>query len=335
MVRFGIVGFGLHARKRLMPAFAQTRNARVTALSQRDPDRARASAAEFGIPLAFTSAEELCGAREVDAVFVATPNVAHLHDTVTALDARKPVLCEKPMAMNAVECEAMIEASCKTGSLLGVAHVFRFARVVEAMRESVQRGDIGVPLLARGEFSFPGIGHARKWIHDRATGGGVVNDVGIHCLDSLRWILKDEPEKVQALMTSDAHSCDVESAGTLNLRFRNGALVNIVASMRAPYRTLLEVVGDGGRLTCQHALALADAGPLELHRPGESAKSELLDNGDAFVRMIEDFAAAVETGGSFRVPAEEGWRNQRIIDAAYESGRTDRSIRLSNDGPLH
>lgn len=335
MVRFGIVGFGLHARKRLMPAFAQTKNVRVTALSQRDIDRASASAAEFGIPLAFTSTQELCRSPEVDAVFVATPNVAHLHDTVTALNAGKPVLCEKPMAMNAAECEAMIEASRKTGILLGVAHVFRFARVVEAMRERVQRGDVGVPLLARGEFSFPGIGHARTWIHDRATGGGVVNDVGIHCLDSLRWILNDEPLEVQALTTSDAHSSDVESAGTVNLRFRNGALVNIVASMRAPYRTLLEVVGDGGRLTCESALALSDPGPLELHRVGEIVAREQLDNGDAFVRMIGDFAAAVETGRSFRVPAEEGLRNQRIIDAAYESARVGHSIQLHGDIPLH
>src|SRR5690242_5400244 len=137
MVRFGIVGFGLHARKRLMPAFAQTPNARVTALTQRDADRARSSAEEFGIPHWFTSVEELCRSSEVDVVFVATPNVAHLSDTLAAIDADKPVLCEKPMAMNADECRKMIDAARDKNQLLGVAHVFRFARVVERIRELV------------------------------------------------------------------------------------------------------------------------------------------------------------------------------------------------------
>jgi predicted dehydrogenase len=328
MIRFGIIGFGLHARKRLMPAFAQTSSACVTALSQRDLARAQASATEFNIPQAFTSAKDLCESPDVDAVFVTTPNVAHLSDTLTALETCKPVLCEKPMAMNAGECRRMIDAALDKGILLGVAHVFRFAQVVEAMREHVQRGDIGTPLLARGEFSFPGIGHARTWIHDRATGGGVVNDVGIHCLDSLRWIIGDDPSDVQAVMTQDEHSGDVEAGGTVNLRFTRGALVNIIASMRAPYRTMLEVTGERGRLTCENALALADPGPLELRRDGQPLKSERLDNGDAFVRMIENFAAAVEGRGAFLVPAEEGWRNQLIIDAAYESARTGRTIRL-------
>jgi len=328
MVRFGIVGFGLHARKRLMPAFAQTPNARVTALTQRDAGRAQASAEEFGIPHWFTSVEELCRSSEVDVVFVATPNVAHLSDTLAAISADKPVLCEKPMAMNADECRKMIDAARDENQLLGVAHVFRFARVVERIREIVQAGEIGTPLLASGEFSFPGIGHARAWIHDRATGGGVVNDVGIHCLDSLRWIMNDEPVAVQAVMTSDEHSQDVESAGSMNLKFRGGALVNIVASMRAPYRTRLEIAGVHGRISCENALALADPGPIEIRRDGAPMRTEQVDSSTAFVRMIENFSASVEGREHFLVAAEEGWRNQRIIDAAYESARSGRTILL-------
>src|SRR5437870_944264 len=107
MVRYGIIGFGLHAVKRMMPGFALASNSRVTALSRRDIGRARDSAAQFGIPLAFSSAEELCQSGEVDAVFVATPNARHLQDVLTAVSQGKPVLCEKPMAMNAEECRRM------------------------------------------------------------------------------------------------------------------------------------------------------------------------------------------------------------------------------------
>lgn len=329
MVRFGIVGFGLHARKRLMPAFSEAAGARVTALSQRDITRARASAAEYGIANAFDSVQALCLSSEVDAVFVATPNNCHLHDTLTALDCGKPVLCEKPMAMNADECRAMADAARRKGLLLGVAHVFRFADMVRAIRDHVQRGEIGTPLLGRGEFSFPGLGHPRTWMHDRAIGGGVVNDVGIHCLDSLRWILNDEPAEVQAMVITDPAAGDAECAGTVNLRFRNGSLVNLMDSMRAPYRTLLEITGSRGRIRCENALALADPGPLEMHRSDQPVQIEKFDNGNAFARMLDNFAEAVVGRAQFLVDAEEGWRNQRIIDAAYECAQTGRTVRLA------
>src|SRR5271170_8350045 len=98
MVNFGIIGFGLHAVKRLMPGFALAKNCRVTALSRRDLAKAQASARQYDIPLAFDSAEALCRSPEVHAVFVATPNASHLQDVLLAIKHSKPVLCEKPMA---------------------------------------------------------------------------------------------------------------------------------------------------------------------------------------------------------------------------------------------
>src|SRR5215469_127862 len=129
MIRFGIAGFGLHAVKRLMPGFASARNCKVTALSRRDPERARESAREFGIEHAFTTTAELCACPDVDAVFIATPDAMHLADVLEAVRHRKPVLVEKPMAMNAAEARMMVEATNSAGVLLGVAHVMRFRKV--------------------------------------------------------------------------------------------------------------------------------------------------------------------------------------------------------------
>src|SRR5205823_7007840 len=93
MIRFGILGFGLHAAKRLMPGFALAQNCRVTALSRRSQGKAQESAQEWKIPFAFDSAEALCRSPEVDAVFVTTPNSCHLQDVLLATDCGKPVLC--------------------------------------------------------------------------------------------------------------------------------------------------------------------------------------------------------------------------------------------------
>src|SRR5580658_6415539 len=101
MIRFGIAGFGLHAVRRLMPGFALAQNCSVVALARRDAEKARTAAAEYSIPHVFASTEELSRYPDVDAVFVATPNACHLQDVIAAVRAGKPVLCEKPMGMNA------------------------------------------------------------------------------------------------------------------------------------------------------------------------------------------------------------------------------------------
>ena len=111
MIRYGIFGFGLQAVRRLMPGFALASSSRVTALLRRDMKQAHAFAAEYKIPHAFDSASALCGSSEVDAVFVATPNCSHLKDVLLAIESGKPVLCEKPMGMNAGECRQMMEAA--------------------------------------------------------------------------------------------------------------------------------------------------------------------------------------------------------------------------------
>jgi len=237
MIRFGIAGFGLHAVRRLMPGFALARNCKVVALSRRDLHKAREAAAQYSIPHVFASTEELCRCPEVDAVLVATPNACHLQDVLTAVAAGRPVLCEKPMGMDAGECRRMVEAARNAGVLLGVAQVFRFAESTARFRERIAAGDIGRPIFARAEFSYSGAGHARSWLNNRSmAGGGPIADVGVHCIDALRYLLQDEPRLVSALGRPDERclgerwlgergleqSSDVEAAAILTLAFQRG-----------------------------------------------------------------------------------------------------------------
>ena len=152
MIRFGIAGFGLHAVRRLMPGFALAENCKVIALSRRNTAKAQEASERYGIPYVFASTEELCRCPEVDAVFVATPNANHLADVLTSVSARKPVLCEKPMALNAEECRQMIDAANAAGVLLGVAQIFRFEESTARFRDRVAQGDVGRPWFARAEF---------------------------------------------------------------------------------------------------------------------------------------------------------------------------------------
>ena len=330
MIRFGIAGFGLHAVRRLMPGFALAQNCKVVALSRRDANEARKNAAQYGIPHVFASTEELCRCPEVDAVLVTTPNVRHLQDVLTAVAAGKPVLCEKPMGMNSDECRRMVEAARNAGVVLGVAQVFRFEESTARFRERVAAGDIGHPIFARSEFSYPGSGHARAWLYNRSmSGGGPIADVGVHCIDALRYILQDEPRRVTAVGGPDEQSGDVEAAAVVTLEFQRGTLATLLVSTRAHYRTPLEIVGDAGVLCADDALNVEHPIKLDLWREGQRVAEETVSNQLAYARQVDAFAAAVEGREVFPVPGEEGWRNQLILDAAYRSLSSGKSEELT------
>jgi predicted dehydrogenase len=334
MVRFGIAGFGLHAVRRLMPGFARSKNCRVTALSRRNISDAKQSAAEYGIPLAFDSVADLCQSPEVDAVLVTTPNSAHLADVLDAVDAGKPVLCEKPLGMNSDECRQMVKAARHRGVLFGVAHVFRFNESVRALRDWIAEGRIGRPVFARSEFSFfADASHPRKWLYDASiAGAGPILDVGVHCIDTLRYILQDEVVRVSATAVSDERSGDVESAASLTLEFSRGTLGIVPVSYRAEYETSIELAGETGVLYADDALNVEHPIELQLLRDGAVVERKMASNVLVYAAQIDAFADAVEGKAPFPIPGEEGWRNQEILDAALrsiKSGKAEAVLRIS------
>ena len=324
MVRFGIVGFGLHAVKRLMPGFSRSKRCQVIALSRRDLAAAKQSAAQYKIPLAFDSAADLCASSEVDAVLVTTPNACHLADVLTAVVAGKPVLCEKPLAVSAEQCKQMVEAARSRGVLLGVAQVFRFNESVRVLREWLNTAGMGKVVFARSEFSFAaGRTHPRKWLYDAAiAGGGPILDVGVHCVDTLRFILGDEILRVSARAISDEGSGTVESAASLTVEFSRGTLGNITVSYRAAYRTPIELVGEHAALRAENALNVEYPIEIQLHRDGTVAETKTASNHQVYALQVDAFADAIEGNSEFPIPGEEGWRNQQVLDAALRSAKS-------------
>lgn len=324
-IRYGIAGFGLHAVKRLMPAFARAEHSSVTALSRRDAERARASAEQHGIPYSFTNTADLARCPEVDAVFIATPDALHLADVLACVEAGKPVLCEKPMAMNAAEVEQMIAAAKRAGLLLGVAHVFRFEESTRRFRDRIAHQSIGRPVLARAEFCYPGYESARTWITDPTLAtGGPIADVGVHCLDALRFILNDEVTAVSCTSMSDERSGQVECAGALLLEFTRKTIATITVSTRAQYRTFLEFTGEHGVLTAFDGLNVERPVTIEYRAKTDPrvVEREEFSNELAYVRQVDAFSLAVRGEAPFAAPALDGLRNQQVLDAAYRSCRT-------------
>jgi predicted dehydrogenase len=215
----------------------------------------------------------------------------------------------------------MVETARKAKVPFGVAHIFRFEDSVATIRKRIAAGQIGTPIFARSEFCFPGgTDHPRKWLHDMdVAGGGPIVDIGVHCVDTLRYILQDDIIKVSARDMHDQLSGAMEAAAILLLEFSRGTLATVSVSFRSGYRTPLEFVGTDGVLFADNGLTVERPINIQLLRNGQVVESKTVSNTSAYAAMLDSFADSLEGKGRFPAPAEEGWQNQEILDAAYRS----------------
>jgi len=322
MTRYGILGFGHHAVKRLLPGFAGAQSSTVTGLWRRDPAKAEANGREHNIPHVFSSAEDLCASSEIDAVFVVSPDALHLPHVLLAAQHGKPVLCEKPLAMNAAEVEKMLFATRAAGVVFGVAQNMRYNASAQVIREWIAEGRIGQPQLAHSQFCYNAERSPRAWIYDPTLAlGGPIGDVAIHCLDALRFVLSTDITSVNTLAQKDAQSGAVESHAVLGLAFGNGAMGSITVTTRGSYRSLMEITGEAGVIICENALTVDHPVDVVMYKNGKVVAHQQVSNADAYSRMVDGFSAAVQGKGAYLAPGEDALHNQHVLDAAYQSWR--------------
>lgn len=320
MIRYGIVGFGHHGRKRLVPAFAGASASKLAGIWRRDLEKARTNAEEFGIEHVFETAETLCASPEIDAVFVTSPDAFHMRDTLLAFSHGKPVLCEKPLAMRAEEVEQMLAASRKANVLFGVAQNFRYNRSVNVIREWVEAGRIGKPVMANAQFYFQSERSPRAWIYNPSLArGGPIGDIGIHCLDALRFVLQNDVAAITTLAHRDEQSGAVEASAALALEFTGGTLGSVMVSFRSDYRTVIEIAGESGMIQSENCLSVDEPVSIQLFERGKVIDSQLVSNADAYSHMLDAFSLAIEGHGQYAAPGEDGMKNQLALDAAFAS----------------
>jgi 1,5-anhydro-D-fructose reductase (1,5-anhydro-D-mannitol-forming) len=326
-VRFAILGFGHHAVRRLLPAFSRCNVATLNGMWRRDQTAAGQDCEEYKISHCFPTREALCSSPEVDVVLITSPDAMHWDDTLLALRHGKAVLCEKPAAMNAAEAVEMQAAARAAGLLYGVAQNFRFNRSLEWMREQIAAGRIGKPQLAHAQYSYPAGQSPRKWIMDPTLAcGGPVADVGVHCIDALRYVLGADVVRVSTVAQKDEMSGRVEAIASLQLEMTGGIYANVTASARSLYRTLFEVTGSDGVLTAENGLTVDRPVQVMVRRAGELVETVTIENGDGYTRMLDSFALAFRGEGSFPASGVDAISNMRALDAAYASWQSGRRV---------
>lgn len=176
---WGILGAGAIARKfasdlMLLP------NAKLYAIGSKSPERAKEFAAEFSIPKAYGSYEEFAADPEIDIIYIASRHIGHYPDTLLCLEQGKAVLCEKPVAMNRQQYEAMVELADRKKLFFMEALWTRFIPSFLKMKEIVESGRIGEPKLIESDFSFKPPYDEKGRLFNPLLGGGALLDVGIY-----------------------------------------------------------------------------------------------------------------------------------------------------------
>jgi predicted dehydrogenase len=292
-VSFGLIGCGDIARKRVAPAIRELQNCELVAVNRAQTQLAEAFANEFGAKRWYADWRELLQDDEINAVYIATPVYLHVEQTIAAAEAGKHVLCEKPMALDVAECDRMIDACRRNNVRLGIAYYRHFYPVVRRVREILESGEIGKPVLAQinaFEWFDPPAGHPREWLLKKEqSGGGPMFDFGCHRIEVLLDLFGKVSE-LKSTMTNDFFRREVEDVGVATLRFEQGvtATLTVAHSTREPQDTL-DVFGSKGSL---HVSVLNEGTLRVFGERGE--RTELLPPATNIHQpLIEDFVQAV------------------------------------------
>lgn len=306
----------------MAPAMQNVAGHRLAAVMRRDAAEAKAFGQEFGVDRVYTSAGELVGDPEVEAVYIATPPSSHAGLTALAAGAGKHVLCEKPVATSVQEAEGMIEVCARHSVRLMICHYQRFNLRHQQIRKWLQNGEIGRVVSVRVNFSSyspppsePGV---EAWRHSRAiAGGGPIMDLGSHCLDLLMYLCG--PIETSAVLTDSlAYSSDVEDTATLLLRLSSGAQATVTTHWSAwvpePERSnAIEILGTKGTILAYPLFSKDSSGGLFLDRASGREDHSRGPGKKIHEEVIEHFRQAIKTGGPVLAPAEDTVEGLRVI----------------------
>ena len=315
-IRWGLIGCGDVARKRVAAALQETPGSQLVAVCQRDAAQLDVFADRFQVARRETDAAALMQDPEIDAVYLATPVAEHHPHTLAAAAAGKHVLVEKPMAIDVGQCDDMIAACREANVRLGVAYYRRFYPVLARIEQLLDEAAIGEPLAIAAVTATPmamAPGEEGYWRAEAAaSGGGALMDVGSHRIDAFPQLL-GPIEEVKAFCATIDAPYQVEDTATLLFRFQNGVLGTLQCHFGCQDPDEFTIQGTRGRLLVRPL----NGGTLLIERDGEQTVEHHPPAENYCIPLVADFLDAVGQQRPPRVTGELGRATNLIMQCAY------------------
>ena len=313
--RWGILGPGRIARQ-FAAAFAAVPEAEVAAVASRDQTRAEAFAAEHGIRQAYGDYDKLLADPGIDAIYIATPHHAHAAWARRCLAAGKPVLCEKPLTVNASEAAALVALAHEHGVFLMEAMWTRLQPAWRQVRGWLDEGAIGTVRVLTSSFGevLPDVSHER-WL-DPAQAGGVLLDMGVYDLSMAQWVLGREPDRFDIQARHAGTGVDTQVAATLH--YADGALSQFVCSFQAPLANDFHIAGSAGSIHVDAPFWCAPR--VTLRRGDERLAVDTPHLANGYEHEIREAMRCIRAGAqeSPAIPHADSLATMRLMDAMRE-----------------
>ncbi len=316
----------------------------VTAACDIKEDVAEAAAEQHDIPNVFTDYKKMLRLKEVDAVSICTPNVFHAKPAVAALRARKHVMVEKPMAMNAREAQAMVDAAKKARRLLVIGFQFRYDPKTQMLKRAIDDGRFGKILYTRCQaMRRRGIPNWGVFGRKELQGGGPLIDLGVHIMEATHYLM-GKPKPVAASGNCYTYLGDKKSNVTVPwpnwdhktytvedlaigmIRFANGATMVVEASFCAHIEKSvfdINVLGEKGGGTWADPKIFTDfSGTMVNMEPSFLSPDTIWDE------KMRDWIECIQTGRKPVCPGEDGVAVQKMLDGIYKSAERGKEVAI-------
>lgn len=346
-VKWGVIGAGGIARRRTIPeGIVKAKNARLVAVMDVDAKAVGEVAQEFGVKAAYTDMDAILGDAEVEAVYIATPAHLHKEQFQKAVKAGKHVLIEKPLAHTMADARTMARSAAAAKVKCAEGYMMKFHPLHLKAREMVAEGRIGTPVCVRGQLScwFPPMKGA--WRQDPAKGGGgSLVDMASHVYDLFQYILDSPVVEVTAMTGTVVHKYPVEDSATTLLKFANGCQGMVDTFFNIPDEVcprVMEIFGSEGAIMSEgtigqgggtmKACSLGKVGGYDAQqaRSGASGFQPVKPGKFNMYRAeVEALSEAVAEDKPVEMNTiSEGLQVMKIVEAAYKSAKTGRTVKL-------
>jgi predicted dehydrogenase len=331
-VGFAVVGLGHISERAVLPAFRHAKRSHLVALVSSDPQKAKRFAAKFKVPRYFTydRLEECLNDSKVEAVYIATNNSSHLDFTLRAAAAGKHVLCEKPLANNAEECRRMIEACRKHDVYLMTAYRKYFEPAVLDLKKLLTSGKLGRLKLIHSAFTF-NLPEKQVWHLSRdLAGGGSLLDVGVYCINTVRWLTGLEPNEATAYSwTSDPDRFkEVEESISFQLKFPGEVYMQASSSFAADKASFLQIHAEKGWAALNPAYAYNEERRL-FGQIGVKWFGKIYKPIEEFHFELDHLSACIRAKREPEPNGVTGLRDVAIMQAIYDAAASGRPVPIT------
>ncbi len=335
-IKWGVIGCGGIADRRTLPGMMLAENAELVAVMDANMEAAKNCKEKYNAKYAFDNYEELLALDEIEAVYIASPVFCHKEQAIAAAKAKKHILIEKPVGISVKEAEKIAKVCDKEGVKLGVGFMMRFHAYHQEMKKIVSEGKIGEIVSARAQLTcwYPEMENC--WRQDiKLSGGGALMDMGVHCVDLIRYITGLEVKKVSSFIGNQIFKYSVEDAGGIIMQLENGAIAYVDANFNIPdaaAKCKIEFYGTKGSIFAQGTISQVEGGEIEVLCAGETGGYDASQNrgeieplainvefGNMYTKEIELFGKAVRGEIDVPISAQDAISSQRVVEEAYRS----------------